>query len=97
MKQILSEYKFSTICFLDNIFYNSVINFIRNRIPKNQWWLKLRPLIKILAKHRAAYTDEDLYIPIQEIENTELWHEPSRKIAPWQMSSTVEVDEDTNE
>nr|XP_045007843.1 ATP-dependent 6-phosphofructokinase, platelet type isoform X4 [Jaculus jaculus] len=26
-----------------------------HRIPKEQWWLKLRPLMKILAKYRASY------------------------------------------
>lgn len=25
------------------------------RIPKNQWWLKLRPLLRILAKHDSTY------------------------------------------
>lgn len=26
-----------------------------HRIPKEQWWLKLRPLMKILAKYKASY------------------------------------------
>jgi 6-phosphofructokinase 1 len=29
------------------------------RIPKDQWWLKLRPLLRILAKHDSTYEEED--------------------------------------
>jgi 6-phosphofructokinase 1 len=28
------------------------------RIPKHQWWLKLRPLLRILAKHDSTYEEE---------------------------------------
>lgn len=31
----------------------------RHRIPKEQWWLKLRPLMKILAKYEASYEVSD--------------------------------------
>ncbi|KAB7503376.1 ATP-dependent 6-phosphofructokinase [Armadillidium nasatum] len=37
-----------------------------HRIPKNQWWLKLRPLMRILAKHEAAYEEEG--INVKEVE-----------------------------
>ncbi|XP_020016946.2 ATP-dependent 6-phosphofructokinase, platelet type isoform X1 [Castor canadensis] len=30
-----------------------------HRIPKVQWWLKLRPLMKILAKYKASYDVSD--------------------------------------
>ncbi|XP_034499980.1 LOW QUALITY PROTEIN: ATP-dependent 6-phosphofructokinase, platelet type [Ailuropoda melanoleuca] len=30
-----------------------------HRIPKEQWWLKLRPLMKILAKYEASYEVPD--------------------------------------
>jgi len=30
-----------------------------HRIPKEQWWLKLRPLLRILAKHQSTCTEED--------------------------------------
>ncbi|XP_077159990.1 ATP-dependent 6-phosphofructokinase, platelet type isoform X1 [Paroedura picta] len=30
-----------------------------HRIPKEQWWLKLRPLMKILAKYKASYDISD--------------------------------------
>ncbi|XP_021546578.1 ATP-dependent 6-phosphofructokinase, platelet type isoform X1 [Mirounga angustirostris] len=30
-----------------------------HRIPKEQWWLKLRPLMKILAKYKASYEVSD--------------------------------------
>lgn len=36
------------------------------RIPKSQWWLKLRPLLRILAKHDSAYEEEGLYITVEE-------------------------------
>uniref|UniRef100_A0A183CFV4 PFK domain-containing protein n=1 Tax=Globodera pallida TaxID=36090 RepID=A0A183CFV4_GLOPA len=29
-----------------------------HRLPNNQWWLKIRPLLRILAKHRASYVQE---------------------------------------
>lgn len=32
----------------------------RHRIPKEQWWLKLRPLMKILAKYKASYEVSDV-------------------------------------
>ncbi|XP_026304505.1 ATP-dependent 6-phosphofructokinase, platelet type-like isoform X3 [Piliocolobus tephrosceles] len=28
---------------------------LRHKIPKEQWWLKLRPLMKILAKDKDSY------------------------------------------
>ncbi|KTF73390.1 hypothetical protein cypCar_00045483 [Cyprinus carpio] len=30
-----------------------------HRIPKEQWWLKLRPLMKILAKYKTSYDISD--------------------------------------
>lgn len=30
-----------------------------HRIPKEQWWLKLRPIMKILAKYEASYDMSD--------------------------------------
>jgi 6-phosphofructokinase 1 len=32
----------------------------RHRIPKDQWWLKLRPLLRILAKHESTYEVESI-------------------------------------
>nr|CAD7571958.1 unnamed protein product [Timema californicum] len=37
-----------------------------HRIPKHQWWLKLRPLLRILAKHDSAYEEEGLYMTVEE-------------------------------
>ncbi|XP_073713514.1 ATP-dependent 6-phosphofructokinase, platelet type-like isoform X2 [Misgurnus anguillicaudatus] len=34
------------------------IDFV-HRIPKEQWWLKLRPLMKILAKYKTSYDVSD--------------------------------------
>uniref|UniRef100_A0A4W5QUS0 Phosphofructokinase, platelet n=1 Tax=Hucho hucho TaxID=62062 RepID=A0A4W5QUS0_9TELE len=33
--------------------------FSFHRIPKEQWWLKLRPLMKILAKYKTSYDVSD--------------------------------------
>ncbi|KAI7789380.1 putative ATP-dependent 6-phosphofructokinase, partial [Triplophysa rosa] len=30
-----------------------------HRIPKEQWWLRLRPLMKILAKYKTSYDVSD--------------------------------------
>lgn len=35
----------------------------RHRIPREQWWLKLRPLMKILAKYKASLEVSDLGQP----------------------------------
>lgn len=40
--------------------------FFRQRIPKHQWWLKLRPLLRILAKHDSTYEEEGMYITVEE-------------------------------
>lgn len=32
---------------------------LSHRIPKEQWWLKLRPLMKILAKYKTSYDVSD--------------------------------------
>lgn len=29
-----------------------------HRLPHDQWWLKIRPLLRILAKHRDSYVQE---------------------------------------
>ena len=26
-----------------------------HRLPRTQWWLKIRPLLRLLAKHQASY------------------------------------------
>lgn len=44
-----------------NIFASS-----RLRIPKEQWWLKLRPLLRILAQHDSTYEEEGLYMTVEE-------------------------------
>lgn len=31
-----------------------------HRIPVQQWWLKLRPLLRILAKHESTYIEEGM-------------------------------------
>lgn len=39
-----------------------------HRIPTYQWWMKLRPLLKVLAKHESTYEEEGLYITVEEME-----------------------------
>lgn len=43
----------------------------RHRIPKQQWWIKLRPLLKVLAKHESTYEEEGLYISVEEMDQGE--------------------------
>ena len=41
----------------------------RNRIPLVQWWLKLRPLLRIMAKHTAeAYSTDVELAHVSEVE-----------------------------
>nr|XP_042907330.1 ATP-dependent 6-phosphofructokinase isoform X1 [Parasteatoda tepidariorum] len=35
----------------------------KHRIPQHQWWLKLRPLLRILAKHDSSYIMESIDCP----------------------------------
>jgi len=35
------------------------------RIPTSQWWMCMRPLLRILAKHEAAYQEQG--ISVQEV------------------------------
>ncbi|CAG0894272.1 unnamed protein product [Cyprideis torosa] len=46
------QYNFTPICDL-----KEEADF-KHRIPKTQWWLRLRPLLRILAKHHATYEEE---------------------------------------
>ena len=39
--------------------FNFVFCLLSHRIPKEQWWLKLRPLMKILAKYKTSYDVSD--------------------------------------
>lgn len=44
------------VCVLIMLVFDSLalkmIFFDRHRIPKTQWWIKLRPILKILAKYK---------------------------------------------
>lgn len=39
-----------------------------HRLPVEQWWMKLRPLLRILAKHNSIYCPEALE-EVPECEN----------------------------
>lgn len=54
------QYKFTPVLELKD-----QTNF-EQRIPKEQWWLKLRPLLRILAKHDSAYEEEGMYMTIED-------------------------------
>ncbi|XP_046655200.1 ATP-dependent 6-phosphofructokinase-like isoform X2 [Daphnia pulicaria] len=42
----------------------------KHRLPKTQWWLKMRPLLRILAKHESTYQEEGAYVAVEEdVEN----------------------------
>lgn len=34
-----------------------------HRLPKEQWWMKIRPLLRILSKHDSTYEPEALAVP----------------------------------
>lgn len=34
-----------------------------HRVPKHQWWMKIRPLLRILAKHDSTYRTEAMVVP----------------------------------
>uniref|UniRef100_A0A8C7LDM6 ATP-dependent 6-phosphofructokinase n=1 Tax=Oncorhynchus kisutch TaxID=8019 RepID=A0A8C7LDM6_ONCKI len=44
-----------------------------HRIPKEQWWLKLRPLMKILAKYKTSYdvSDSGQLEPVTRVSDTD--------------------------
>uniref|UniRef100_K1Q6M6 6-phosphofructokinase n=1 Tax=Magallana gigas TaxID=29159 RepID=K1Q6M6_MAGGI len=45
-------------------------SIFRHRIPKDQWWLKLRPLLRILTKHKEkAYTPEGIFAGVDDFED----------------------------
>lgn len=38
----------------------------KHRLPKTQWWIKLRSLLRILAKHDSAYEEEGTYVAVED-------------------------------
>ena len=40
-------------------------------MPLEQWWLKLRPLLRILAKHETVYVSEYIDANVDEIDQTQ--------------------------
>jgi len=38
----------------------------KHRIPCHQWWLNIRPLLRILAKHESTYVEEGMTVGIDE-------------------------------
>ncbi|XP_068904708.1 ATP-dependent 6-phosphofructokinase isoform X3 [Tenebrio molitor] len=54
------QYKFTPIAEL-----REQTNF-ELRVPKEQWWLKLRPLLRILAKHDSTYEEEGMYMTVED-------------------------------
>ncbi|VDK84040.1 unnamed protein product [Onchocerca ochengi] len=39
-----------------------------HRVPKHQWWMKMRPLLRILSKHDSKYETEAMLVPEVESE-----------------------------
>jgi 6-phosphofructokinase 1 len=39
-----------------------------HRLAKHQWWLKVRPLLRILAKHRASYVQAAKELELDDTE-----------------------------
>ncbi|CAL8138130.1 unnamed protein product [Orchesella dallaii] len=38
----------------------------KHRIPCHQWWLNIRPLLRILAKHESTYVEEGMTVGVDE-------------------------------
>jgi len=43
----------------------------KHRIDKEQWWLKLRPLLRILAKHESTYEVESVFGAATDIDSVD--------------------------
>jgi hypothetical protein len=44
-------------------------------LPKFQWWLKLRPLNRILAKHETVYLSEHVRDELEDVDDIDNRHE----------------------
>ncbi|CAF4505230.1 unnamed protein product, partial [Rotaria magnacalcarata] len=44
---------------------------MEHRMPLEQWWLKLRPLLRILAKHETVYVGEVVESNIDEVDQSQ--------------------------
>ena len=44
------------------------VPFDRHRIPLDNWWLKLRPLLRILAKHESVYEVTSVVAVAKEVD-----------------------------
>ncbi|CAF0916460.1 unnamed protein product [Rotaria sordida] len=42
-----------------------------HRLPLDQWWLKLRPLLRILAKHESVYISDFIESGVDEVDQTQ--------------------------
>lgn len=42
--------------------------FSRHRLPFEQWWLKLRPLLRILAKHETVYVSDFIETGVDDVD-----------------------------
>ncbi|CAG9763303.1 unnamed protein product [Ceutorhynchus assimilis] len=51
------------------------------RIPKDQWWLSLRPLLRVLAKHDSTYEEEDHPINFWNLEELKKKKKDLRNVA----------------
>lgn len=38
----------------------------KHRLPKSQWWLKMRPLLRILAHHDSTYHEESQRVAVED-------------------------------
>ncbi|CAF3568447.1 unnamed protein product [Adineta steineri] len=42
-----------------------------HRMPLEQWWLKLRPLLRILAKHESVYVSDLMEAGVEEVDQSQ--------------------------
>ena len=45
-----------------------LVLLFRHRMPLEQWWLKLRPLLRILAKHESVYISDFIESGVDEVD-----------------------------
>ncbi len=76
--------------------YNDIYLIFSHRLPKEQWWMKLRPLMRILAKHETVYVSEvvnkDEEDEEGEYQSSNITGEESSELAPPQTSSPNNVE-----
>ena len=62
---------FGVIEILNDKSRDLVFLYLRHRISREAWWIKLRPLLRILAKHESTYEVESVIGKAKEIDHAD--------------------------